>query len=352
MDSSWRASVDHRLPQGAGPPKRTEHRRRPYQPRSSTMRTMRWISISLIGAAATLQWGCGTELDPTDDVTLSYSSALAGDFMEPSVASTGRGKIDVALDDDDTLRIEGDFDNLVADLRSFGGGAVHLREDTDDEIGRSLFTFDVEVDDDDRGGNFSEAIDLNADQLQAFRAGRYYLTVHSVAYPDGELRAQLNESAPDVSGIDDSWGMMLTPEAEPHNVDSDAEGWMWAILRRDNTLVISGVVDDLSSAPVEINGGAVNLHDTDDDENTGPLLFNLDYEMIDDNSVRFWYTATLSTEESLRMKADDFYVNVVTEDNRDGEVRADITHEDRNFFEEIWDDVMDDRDPTTENPPF
>ncbi|TXD42789.1 CHRD domain-containing protein [Lujinxingia vulgaris] len=316
------------------------------------MRTMRWISISLIGAAATLQWGCGTELDPTDDVTLSYSSALAGDFMEPVVASTGTGDIDVALDDDDTLRIEGDFDNLVADLREFGGGAVHLREDTDEETARSLFTFDVEVDDDDRGGSFSENIDLTEDQVQDFRAGRYYITVHSAAYPDGELRAQLNESAPDVSIFDDSWGLMLTTDAQPHDVDSDAEGWMWAILRSDNTVVISGVVDDLTSELVEINGGAVNLHDTDDDEDTGPLLFNLDYEMIDEDSVRFWYTATLSTAETLEMESGDFYVNVITEDNRDGEVRADINHDDRNFFEEIWDDVMDDRDPTTEDPPF
>ena len=316
------------------------------------MRTMRWISISLIGAAATLQWGCGTELDPTDDVTLSYSSALAGDFMEPAVASTGTGDIDVALDEDDTLRIEGDFDNLVADLREFGGGAVHLREDTDEETARSLFTFDVEVDDDDRGGSFSENIDLTEDQVQDFRAGRYYITVHSAAYPDGELRAQLNESAPDVSIFDDSWGLMLTTDAQPHDVDSDAEGWMWAILRSDNTVVISGVVDDLTSELVEINGGAVNLHDTEDGEDTGPMLFNLDYEMLDEDSARFWYIATLSTEETLEMERGDFYINVVTEDNPDGEVRADINHDDRNFFEEIWDDVMDDRDPTTEDPPF
>lgn len=312
------------------------------------MRTMRWISVSLIGAVASLQWGCGTELDPTDDVTQSFSSALAGDFMEPAVASTGNGEVDVALDDDDTLRIEGEFNDLVSDAREFGGSSVHLREMTDDEnTGRSLFTFNVDYENEDRGGTFAEDIDLTADQVQDFRAGRYYITVHSAAYPDGELRAQLSESAPDVTILDDSWGLMLTPEAQPHTVDSDAEGWMWAILRRDNEVVISGVVDGLSSEVTE-----VNLHDVEDENDTGPLLFNLDFEMIDDDSARFWHTTTLSTEETFDMEAGEFYVTVITEDEPQGEVRADINHEDRNFFEEIWDDIVDDRDPTTEDPPF
>ncbi|WP_158542685.1 CHRD domain-containing protein [Lujinxingia litoralis] len=316
------------------------------------MRTMRWLSVLLLGPIAALQWGCGTESDPFDDVTQSYSSALAGDFMEPPVASTGRGTIDVRLTDNNTLRVEGDFRDLVADLRADGASAVHLREDTDQESGRSLFTFDLEVDDDDRGANFSQNIDLSEAQVQAFRAGRYYITVHSEAYPDGELRAQLNESAPDVSGIDDSWGLILDTDAEPHTVDSDAAGWAWAVLRRDDTLVVSGVVDDLSSALVEISGSAANIHDTDDDQSTGPVLFNMDYEMIDANSVRFWYTATLSQSEVSSMKSGNFYINVTTENHQDGEVRADINHDDRNFFEEIWDDVLDNRDPTTEEPPF
>ena len=312
------------------------------------MQNLRMRSIGLIAAGSLILFSTGC---PDDDVE-EYEVELAGENQVPPVATPASGTMDVEFDEEDeTLRVEGDFDGLVSRLIEIEGSAAHIHFAPQGESGPILWNVDVDADEDERGGSFEFERELTADEVETFQNNEMYLNIHTQAYPDGELRGQLDEGAPTFASIDQSWGVELTPEAHVHAVDTEAQGWAWAILRDDDTMVVSGAADNLSSAPTDVFGSAVNIEEAPQGE-VGDLVLNLDYETIDDTALRFWQETTLDEDQIEVLRDGGYYINLYTDEQEAGELRGQLDEED-DFFQEFWEDIFDDDpDRIDEVPPF
>ncbi len=128
-----------------------------------------------------------------DDVT--YEVELAGSSEVPSVDTDASGSATATLEGN-TLNVTGDFDDLSSDLYDVDGSPAHIHVGDAGENGPIAFPLEVSADDDAQGGSFSLTQRLSTDEQAVFRAGGYYINVHTENYQDGELRAQLSEAEP------------------------------------------------------------------------------------------------------------------------------------------------------------
>ncbi len=310
------------------------------------MKHLRLIGLLAAGSLVFFTLGCPDD-DPDE---AQYSVELAGENQTPLVATPATGEMNVNLEDNH-LRVEGSFEGLVSRLVEIEGSPAHIHLGFEDEAGPVIYNVDVSADDDERSGVFEFDEMLTDDEVSAFFDEELYLNIHTNAYPGGELRGQFDEDAPEFAGIDESWGLSLTDEVQPHDVETDAEGWAWVILRDDNTFVVSGAVSDLSDDLMEVDGSAVNIEEAATGE-TGDIVFNLNYEAREDNEARFWFETELSDEQVDTLMDGNYYINIYTDEFEDGELRAQIDDDD-NFFEDFWEDIFgDDDDRIDEAPPF
>ena len=311
------------------------------------MKHLRWTGVFALATVLVVASGCGTD---DDDDVVEYRAELAGENQEPLVATPASGWMDVELDEN-TLRIDGVFEGLVSRVIEIEGTPIHIHLGVEGENGPVVFPIDdIDLASEDRAGTFSFERELSSSEIDTFEEGNFYLNIHTQAYPGGELRGQLDEAAPEFAGVDDSWGLEMTTDAQPHEVDSDAQGWAWVVLRDDDTLLISGAVAGLSSPLMEVFGGAVNLEEGAAGE-TGTMVFTLDYEAREDNEARFWYSTTLTEEQVDRLNDGDYFLTIYTENNPEGELRVQIDDDDT-FFEDFWEDIFGDDDDLEEAPPF
>ena len=333
--------------------------------------------------------GCPPEDDPDPPEDVEYEVQLVGENQVPSVATPADGTMDVEFEDD-ILTIEGTFDDLVSELTEIDGSAAHIHEGTDDEAGPILYNVAVEADDDNRSGEFSFSQELTDDEAQMFANEELYLNIHTEAYPDGELRGHLDENAPEFADVDESWGISLSGDDHLHDVETEADGWAWSVLRDDDSFVSSGAAQNLTSEVTE-----VTLEAAEPDE-IGDVVFTYDHEMrdrdydnnhnnddhdnnndndndngnndddngnndddngnndddvageLEDQTVRFWLTEDLTDDQVDVLTDGNYYINVYTEEfEDDGELRGQI-EDDAGF----WDNLFGTDDELDEAPPF
>lgn len=315
------------------------------------MKQLRWTGLIATSSLALLALGCPAEDDDGPDEVEEYEVELVGENEVPSIATPAEGEMEVSLDEDDILTIDGDFEGLTSDLLFVEGSPAHIHEGSATDTGPVAFAVQVDADDDNTSGSFSLTRQLTGDEVSNFDNNRYYLNIHTESYPGGELRGQLDNDSPEYEPIDESWGVTLTPDPHTHAVDSDADGWAWVILRDDNSMVVSGAANNLTSDLTDVAGSAVNIEEGATDE-AGEVGINLNYEELDDDGVRFWGTADLSDDERDTLVDGDWFINVYTEDYPAGELRGQIEFG-NGFFEEVWDDFFgDDSERVDEAPPF
>jgi hypothetical protein len=307
---------------------------------------MKHLRFSSIILALALAWGLGCgDPDPDDVREVTYNVELAGDNQLPAVATPATGDMEVQLTDR-LLTIEGSFDGLVSRLRPIDGSSIHIHVGDMDENGPVVFPVSVSADDDERSGTFSLTETLTADQVRLFDDGMYYLNIHTNAYPQGELRGQLDEDAPEFARVSESWGVELSTDAQPHVVTSDAEGWLWAILRTDDTFIVSGAVQDLEGDLNDVVIGRAT------DIATGPTVFTLQTEERINGVYRFFLDRNLTDTQVDDLEDGLYYLNVLTDEFPQGELRGNLDEAD-GFFTNIWETIFgDDPDTIEEAPPF
>lgn len=309
------------------------------------MRLRQWIGLFAATSLVAFALGCPPEdPDPDPEIT-QYQVELVGENEVPPIATRADGTMNVEFDEsDNTLTVDGTFDNLISDLIEIGDSSAHLHVGDEDDVGPVVFDVDVDADADNRSGTFEFSRELRDEEVGAFEDNEYYLNIHTEAYPGGELRGQLDEDAPTYAALAESFGTRLTDDAQPHadEIDTDADGWAWAIMRDDDAMVASGAAENLTSEVTE-----VTIEHAEPGE-TGNVVFTLDHEMTNDDTVRFWHRDDFSGDQVEEFTAGDYYINVATEEYEDGELRGQLEDEPADW-EALFDDIAD---PPQDAPVF
>lgn len=318
------------------------------------MNVLRMTALAAAGSLLVFSLGCPPEDEPDPDPDdQEFEVELAGENQVPPVASPAPGEMTVEFEDD-VLTIDGNFNSLVADTTQIEGSSAHIHEGAEGEDGPVLYNLDV-TPEGERHGDFEIEQELTDEEVAMFDNDELYVNVHSEAYPGGELRGQIDEDAPEFADVTDDWGIEVTSEAHPDELDADAEGWAWNVLRDDDSFVSSGAINDLSSPVVEVAleretiGDEVASYDFEPREEEDDDVDNNNDEAAEvDEGVRFWLTEELDDEQVDALTDGDYYITVYTEEfEDDGEARGHID-DDAGF----WDNIFGaDEDPQAA-PPF
>lgn len=157
----------------------------------------RIFSIALLAVLALLVSACapqadtsaGMDADATTQMN-SFTVDLSGDQEVPPVSTLATGVAEVDLDGN-MLNVTGTFRGLESDLMAVAGTPMHIHEAPAGENGDVVFLVDVDMDADNRSGSFSFSGELTDEQVETFRAGNYYLNIHTEENGGGALRGQL-----------------------------------------------------------------------------------------------------------------------------------------------------------------
>ncbi|QRK12036.1 CHRD domain-containing protein [Archangium violaceum] len=143
------------------------------------MREMkRWGVLTLLGAGLLGLVGCGESHVST--------TQLSGANEVPPVTTSASGTASATLDGDE-LSVSGTFSGLSSPLYEESGSAAHVHQAPPGENGGIVFNLTVSGD-----GAFSGTKKLTDAEQEAFKAGRFYVNVHTENHPTGEIRGQFS----------------------------------------------------------------------------------------------------------------------------------------------------------------
>jgi len=153
------------------------------------MNLLRIPALSAILFSACFLAGCGGD---RDRLPLALSAILTGGEQVPQVASTSTGSGVVTVDED-----RGTFTASVI-ITGPASGAVHIHEAQPGAVGPALFALENVP----GTTTWTLRAPLNELQLAALRAGNYYFDVHTPAFPNGEIRGQIEWLFPSFGQVD------------------------------------------------------------------------------------------------------------------------------------------------------
>ncbi|WP_395837540.1 CHRD domain-containing protein [Archangium violaceum] len=136
----------------------------------------RWGVLTLLGAGLLGVVGCGESYVST--------TQLSGANEVPPVTTSASGTASATLDGDE-LSVSGTFSGLSSPLHEESGSSAHVHQAPPGENGGIVFNLSVTSD-----GNFSGTKKLTDAEKEAFKAGRFYVNVHSENHKTGEIRGQ------------------------------------------------------------------------------------------------------------------------------------------------------------------
>lgn len=149
-----------------------------------TRKTNRWTVLGMLGAGLLVLAGCGGK---------SYvaTTQLSGNNEVPAVTTTANGVATATLEGD-KLTVTGTFSGLQSNLQeaSGTGSAAHVHQAAQGTNGPVVFSLSITTSDQ-RNGSYTGTKDLTDEQQEAFKDGLFYVNVHSVNNPGGEIRGQL-----------------------------------------------------------------------------------------------------------------------------------------------------------------
>ena len=119
----------------------------------------------------------------------TFAATLTGSEEVPSVETTARGNITLAIRGD-SIYAEGQFSGLGSAY-----SASHIHIGAEGENGKPIVTLDPEIGPDSTSGSWDDSYKLDQSQLSALKAGSLYVNVHSRNHESGEIRGQLTSSA-------------------------------------------------------------------------------------------------------------------------------------------------------------
>lgn len=246
---------------------------------------------------------------------------LSGSQQVPANASSARGKVKVTLKRNSII-VKGKFSGLSSALQPVANvGAAHIHLGEAGINGPVVFELHPILCANGTSGRFNERIPLNVSlvevQRAAFLAGRYYINIHTVTYPAGEIRGQIL--------VHEECGTQYVAALSARNQSvptaSSATGTILAALN-GKYLYVSGAFTGLSSdfRASHIHSGAAGV--------VGPVLFTLNVESnlppLSGKLVAANNTFKLTKAQYKLLKHGELYVNVHTVNFPNGEIRAQL----------------------------
>lgn len=126
-----------------------------------------------------------------------FTAALSGTEQVPPVDTEAQGSATATLDAaGTTLTLEGSYTGLSSALQEVGGSAAHVHEAPRGENGPVVVPLTITPDETDPlSGTFSGTATIGEGEGQlspeTLAANGYYVNIHTVDNPDGELRGQI-----------------------------------------------------------------------------------------------------------------------------------------------------------------
>lgn len=249
-----------------------------------------------------------------------FTAFLNGNQQIPSVVSTGRGMVKVEWMGD-RMTASGSFQGLMSGLNTAIAGGSHLHAGYPGQSGPVIFPLAA-----DQSGTDTSGVYLPANNTFAIGSGAadtltdrfFYVNVHSMQYPGGEIRGSVLAEA-------ESYFLApLSGASQPEGMITDATG-MVAGEVTDSTVTLIGSFMDLESDFAAAVAGGMHLHTALAGSN-GPIIARINTEIADDNrsgelladSNRIQLSSGLTDTLRSRM----VYANIHTVDAPGGAIRG------------------------------
>lgn len=259
-----------------------------------------------------------------------FRAHLSGNNEVPPVTSTATGAVLLELEEN-TLRVSGVFSGMSDDLATDLNGGAHLHLNFAGRNGGVDFPLVVTQAGDAASGRFMIAdneFTLTNDQRMALMNRGYYVNIHSLTNPGGELRGQV---LPESQYF---FNAFLTGMQQGDPVLSMGSGAVVGEIMGNN-LTLTGSFNNMNgSLATEIRNGShihLGLAGTN-----GPIQYEL-MATQDDDPTSGLYMASDNTFEVLDplkdlLKQRWFYVNVHSSEHGSGELRGQLLHEATAYF--------------------
>jgi len=252
----------------------------------------------------------------------TYYANLSGSHEVPPVTTTATGTVTAELNGT-TLVVTGSFQGLSSNFNTDIAGGAHLHSALAGSNAGIAISLNASIDADQRGGEFLEAdntFELSQEEIDLLKSRSLYVNIHSVQYPGGELRGQLQPDA-------DAWFRAnLSGNNEVPSIKTRAHGSTVFELIGDS-LFVSGSFQNLSSDfAFDVAGGA-HLHMGLAGSNGG-ISIPLNATVSDDNRSGTFQVENngfeLTQEQKQALNERKFYVNIHSVNFLPGELRGQV----------------------------
>lgn len=239
--------------------------------------------------------------NPEYDGRLLFTGRLSGNNQVPTVSTSATGVMGILLN---TEMNSATFNLSISGLSGNITG-VHLHESPSGQNGDVVLNLTDQF----LNNRISTELPVDKDLLNKLMHGNIYVNVHSEVFPDGELRAQLLLEK-DLSFV--NW---ISGEQEVPAVETEGIGLISANLTQVmNQLEINALFKNLSSPII-----GAHLHNAAESAN-GDVVADLS-TMVFQNTI----IGTVSAADFVgELKAGNIYLNIHTEENPGGEIRAQL----------------------------
>ncbi len=268
----------------------------------------------------------------TDVLPLEESQQTA-----PVVESASSGSFSARLNGN-VLSVDGSYSQLTSPLLPIGGAdpvgnpesAIHIHIGELGANGPIIRNLTVnEKLGRENAGRFTGTFKLSDEQVASLIADGLYVNLHTQDNPSGELRGQIDVESDDLMGGEVlATGLPLEEAQQPNDVVNTAATGELSLSLNGNKLVVLGNVSELTSPLLPVGGAdpvgnpesAIHIHIAPAGAN-GPIIRNL---TVDEADGEFSGIFTLADEQIDSLLADGLYVNVHTQGNPSGELRAQL----------------------------
>lgn len=260
----------------------------------------------------------------------AFRAHLSGSNENPVVTSMAGGAVIVELVDDSTLTVSGTFSGLESPLNVDIAGGAHIHLGMPGSNGGIELVLNI-TPEGDRDGRFLPAentFTITEEQRMALMRRAWYVNVHSMEQPGGEVRGQLMlESQAVFTGF--LSGIFEVPEAA-----TSALGAVQAELS-GNRMTLAGSFSGLSSPVATDIAGGAHLHEGMAGA-TGGVLIPLAISLADDGLSGVFpatgNTYELDEAQIALMKRRALYLNLHSMEIPSGELRSQLLPEARTYF--------------------